>query len=76
MERLPSKGMAPLNASTSLNNTMRVEQSLEDAYGLPENFLEIEVVDPQNHGFGNQMFTDYEIVLNVSHLGVRNGVDA
>ena len=26
------------------------EQSLEDAYAEPTNFLEIEVNDPQNHG--------------------------
>ena len=42
------------------------EQSLDDAYGLPENFLEIEVRDQQTHLDGkNQQYTDYEITLNV-----------
>ncbi|PQE06162.1 sorting nexin-3 protein [Rutstroemia sp. NJR-2017a BBW] len=37
------------------------QQSFEEIYGPPENFLEIEVVDPQTHGIGRNMYTDYEI---------------
>ncbi|KAJ1660375.1 Sorting nexin-3 [Dispira simplex] len=37
------------------------EQSLDEIYGVPENFLEIEVRNPQTHGFGRKMYTDYEI---------------
>ncbi|KAM3068281.1 Sorting nexin-3 [Clarireedia jacksonii] len=37
------------------------QQSFEELYGPPENFLEIEVVDPQTHGIGRNMYTDYEI---------------
>ncbi|CAG8723454.1 14506_t:CDS:2, partial [Acaulospora morrowiae] len=38
------------------------EQTIDEMYGVPENFLEIEVRNPQTHGFGRKMFTDYEIV--------------
>ncbi|KAJ1985509.1 Sorting nexin-3 [Dimargaris cristalligena] len=37
------------------------EQSIDEIYGIPENFLEIEVRNPQTHGFGRKMYTDYEI---------------
>ncbi len=42
------------------------ESSVEDAYGLPENFLEIDVTDPQTHGEGSTMYTDYEIVVSTN----------
>ncbi|KAI3632603.1 hypothetical protein MIR68_009709 [Amoeboaphelidium protococcarum] len=44
------------------------EQSMEEAYGLPENFLEIEVLNPQTHGDekNQNAFTDYEVVLNTN----------
>lgn len=42
------------------------EQSTEEIYGIPENFLEIEVRNPQTHGFGRKMFTDYEIICNTN----------
>ncbi|RKP07004.1 sorting nexin-3 [Thamnocephalis sphaerospora] len=42
------------------------EQDAEDMYGIPENFLEIEVRNPQTHGFGRKMFTDYEIVCRTN----------
>ncbi|TFY81087.1 hypothetical protein EWM64_g2929 [Hericium alpestre] len=38
------------------------EQTIEEMYSVPESFLEIEVRNPQTHGFGRKMFTDYEIV--------------
>nr|CAG8556176.1 9735_t:CDS:2 [Entrophospora candida] len=37
------------------------EQTIDEMYGVPENFLEIEVRNPQTHGFGRKMYTDYEI---------------
>lgn len=49
--------------------TKRLEtkkQSLDDAYAAPANLLEIEVTDPENHGFGRQRYTDYEIRMRVS----------
>ncbi|CAB4401329.1 unnamed protein product [Rhizophagus irregularis] len=32
------------------------EQTIDEMYGVPENFLEIEVRNPQTHGFGRKMF--------------------
>ena len=42
------------------------KQSLDDAYSPPANLLEIEVTNPENHGFGRSRFTDYEIKMRVS----------
>jgi len=48
------------------------QQSFEEIYGPPENFLEIEVKNPQTHGipqghgFGRKMYTDYEIVCRTN----------
>eukprot|EP00051_Salpingoeca_urceolata_P027368 m.481186 g.481186 ORF g.481186 m.481186 type:complete len:151 (+) comp22077_c0_seq1:205-657(+) len=36
-------------------------QTLDDAYAPPANFLEIDVCNPQTHGFGRARYTDYEI---------------
>ncbi|WFD33618.1 Sorting nexin-3 [Malassezia cuniculi] len=38
----------------------------EDMYGVPENFLEVEVINPQTHGYGRKMYTDYEIVTRTN----------
>ncbi|EEB05308.1 sorting nexin Snx3 [Schizosaccharomyces japonicus yFS275] len=36
-------------------------QTTQEMYGVPENILEIDVVNPQTHGTGRHMFTTYEI---------------
>ncbi|EDQ84339.1 uncharacterized protein MONBRDRAFT_39315 [Monosiga brevicollis MX1] len=36
-------------------------QTLDEAYAEPDNFLEIDVTNPQTHGFGNKRYTDYEV---------------
>ncbi|KAF9526896.1 Phox homologous domain-containing protein [Crepidotus variabilis] len=43
------------------------EQTIEEMYSVPESFLEIEVRNPQTHGFGRKMYTDYEIVCKARH---------
>ncbi|RAL68339.1 hypothetical protein DID88_007070 [Monilinia fructigena] len=50
------------------------QQSFEEIYGPPENFLEIEVTDPQTHGIGRNMYTDYEIncSTNIPAFKLRN----
>lgn len=45
------------------------QEAPEDMYGVPENFLEVEVRNPMTHGFGRKMYTDYEIVTRVSFEG-------
>lgn len=42
------------------------EQTIEDMYSVPESFLEIEVRNPQTHGFGRKMYTDYEILCKTN----------
>ncbi|CAG8673700.1 18699_t:CDS:2 [Racocetra persica] len=42
------------------------EQTIDEMYGIPENFLEIEVRNPQTQGFGRKMYTDYEIVCRTN----------
>ncbi|KAJ1932270.1 Sorting nexin-3 [Linderina pennispora] len=42
------------------------EQTADELYGEPENFLEVEVRNPATHGSGRRMFTDYEIVCRTN----------
>ncbi|KAI8613996.1 sorting nexin-3, partial [Chytriomyces sp. MP71] len=37
-------------------------QTAEERYGVPENFLEVEVRNPQIQGTGRSQYVDYEIV--------------
>uniref|UniRef100_H2ZNJ0 Sorting nexin-3 n=1 Tax=Ciona savignyi TaxID=51511 RepID=H2ZNJ0_CIOSA len=42
-------------------------QDLSDAYSLPANFLEIELVNPVTHGVGwRQRYTDYEVKVKTN----------
>ncbi|XP_030627385.1 sorting nexin-3 isoform X1 [Chanos chanos] len=41
-------------------------QNLNDAYGPPSNFLEIDVGDPQTVGVGRSRYTTYEIRLKTN----------
>ena len=43
------------------------KQTLDDAYSVPANLLEIEVCNPETHGFARNRYTDYEIKMNVSN---------
>jgi hypothetical protein len=40
---------------------------MDEAYGLPENFLEVEVLNPKTHAdpTGKPSHTDYEVTVNV-----------
>ncbi|KAG6860773.1 Sorting nexin-3 [Termitomyces sp. Mi166 len=42
------------------------EQTIDEMYSVPESFLEIEVRNPQTHGFGRKMYTDYEVVCKTN----------
>jgi sorting nexin-3/12 len=58
-----------MTSETTLPSMARLEskeQDIEDMYSVPENFLEIEVRNPQTHGFGRKMYTDYEIVCRTN----------
>lgn len=42
------------------------QQTLEDAYSPPANFLEIDVTDPQTHGVAKKRYTDYEVRIRTN----------
>lgn len=48
---------------------MSKPQNLNDAYGPPSNFLEIDVSNPQTVGVGRGRFTTYEIRVKVRWEG-------
>lgn len=48
-----------------LPSTPTHKESPEDMYGVPENFLEVEVRNALTHGYGRKQFTDYEIITRV-----------
>ncbi|XP_043541698.1 sorting nexin-12-like [Chiloscyllium plagiosum] len=41
-------------------------QDLNDAYGPPSNFLEIDIFNPQTVGVGRSKYTTYEVRMRVS----------
>ena len=42
------------------------KQTLDDAYAMPANFLEIDVINPITHGVGNKRYTDYEVRMKTN----------
>ncbi|PWN53423.1 Phox-like protein [Violaceomyces palustris] len=54
---------SPFARVDSLNQR---RETAEEMYGVPENFLEVEVRNPMTHGFGRKMYTDYEIVTRTN----------
>ena len=54
------------------------KQTPDVAYAPPENYLEIDVINPITHGIGNQRYTDYEVRMKVSSqislLGTRDSL--
>ncbi|KAJ1502675.1 Sorting nexin-3 [Coelomomyces lativittatus] len=50
---------------STFHPTLSTSSNDEDVYALPENYLEIELRDPQTHGLGRSMYTDFEIVCRV-----------
>lgn len=56
-------GYSPFARVDSLTSR---REAPEDMYGVPENFLEVEVRNPMTHGYGRKMYTDYEIVTRTN----------
>ncbi|PWN89667.1 PX-domain-containing protein [Acaromyces ingoldii] len=61
---------SPFARVESLNTR---KENVEEMYGVPENFLEVEVRNAMTHGYGRKMYTDYEIVTrtNIPAFRVR-----
>ncbi|OTA58654.1 Phox-like protein [Hypoxylon sp. EC38] len=60
------RGMAGLTRPILQSMPDTRQQSFEEIYGPPENFLEIEVRNPRTHGTSRNMYTDYEIVCRTN----------
>ncbi|ODQ50568.1 sorting nexin-3 [Saitoella complicata NRRL Y-17804] len=59
--------MQPLPRGFDENSRPQMRQMpMDELYGVPENFLEIEVRNPQTHGIGRKMYTDYEIICKTN----------
>lgn len=57
---------SPFARVDSLSSASTRNLPPEDMYGVPENFLEVEVRSPLTHGVGRKMYTDYEIVTRTN----------
>ena len=54
------------NASEATKRIPPKKQTLDDAYAVPANFLEIDVINPVTHGIEKKRYTDYEVRMRVS----------
>ena len=41
------------------------DQTIQEAYDVPANFLEIDVINPETHGVAKKRYTDYEVRMKV-----------
>ncbi|CAK7892511.1 sorting nexin-3 [[Candida] anglica] len=69
-----SKPFQPISDIINTSSSRHKQQSFNEIYGEPENFLEIEVRNPRTYGVGRDIFTDYEIVCrtNIPAFKKRN----
>ncbi|CAO3590335.1 unnamed protein product [Absidia cylindrospora] len=69
-------GMTHKEAFQTVSGSINREQTIEERYGAPENYLEIEVGNPMTHGIGRKMYTDYEIVCktNIPAFKVQHSI--
>ncbi|KIO32312.1 hypothetical protein M407DRAFT_112612 [Tulasnella calospora MUT 4182] len=56
---------APPSPFARIDSRPVAEPTADEIYSVPESFLEIEVRNPQTHGFGRKMYTDYEVQCRV-----------
>lgn len=57
-----------MNVAPPQDATRRLQtkkQTLDDAYAVPANFLEIDVCNPITHGVARNRYTDYEVRMRV-----------
>ena len=57
---------APAAAGVPTKRLDYKKQTLDDAYAVPANLLEIELTNPETHGVGRNRYTDYEVKMRVS----------
>mgnify|MGYP001082397988 CR=1 FL=1 len=62
-----SRAFQPISDVIDTSSSKHKQQSFSDIYGEPENFLEIEVKNPQTHQLTRgEIFTDYEIICRTN----------
>ena len=63
-----SRPFQPISDIINTSPPKHKQQSFDEIYGEPENFLEIEVRNPITHGGygGVDLYTDYEIVCRTN----------
>ena len=59
-EKSGATGSTP---ETSIKRLDFKKQTLDDAYAVPANLLEIEVSNPETHGLARTRYTDYEVKM-------------
>jgi sorting nexin-3/12 len=59
------------NPDNSIKRLDFKHQTLDDAYAVPANLLEIEVGSPETHGLGRNRYTDYEVKMRVCIITIR-----
>jgi len=42
------------------------DQTIQEAYDVPANFLEIDVINPETHGIAKKRYTDYEVRMKTN----------
>ena len=62
-EKSGASGSTP---ETSIKRLDFKKQTLDDAYAVPANLLEIEVGNPETHGLARNRYTDYEVKMRAS----------
>ncbi|XP_031549434.1 sorting nexin-12-like [Actinia tenebrosa] len=61
--------MAQKSSEPTRPDTKRLEfkkQNLDDAYAVPANVLEIDVINPETKGIGKKRYTDYEVRMRTN----------
>ena len=62
------------STKTDTRRLQAKKQTLGEAYATPDDILEIEISDPQVHGFAKNRYTDYELRIKVSHSSCVHAV--
>ena len=59
------KAAAAAAANADTRRLGAKKQTLDDAYAVPANFLEIDLLNPETHGIAKKRYTDYEVRMKV-----------
>jgi sorting nexin-3/12 len=63
-----STGQHKFQSFQTMTGASTRDQTIEERYGIPENFLEIEVKNPQTHGNFQHFFCVYSKTLTITSI--------